>query len=567
MDYLNQIYGAPAPQTEPLPGRESEMVRNSAGGYVFPVDDFTRLRRFLILGSEGGSYYVAERPLTVDNANAVKRCIVSAGRRVVDEVVRASASSAPRNGPPLFVLAMAASFGDDATRQYALSVLPQVARTASHLFRFVEYADGMRGWGKGLRNAIGNWYAAQGGVRPAAYQMVKYRQRNGWTHRDLLRKAHPTGRDNPEFNALYAWVTQGETPPAADPQYDIIRAYEQAQADAADPGLVADAIRAHGLTWEMVPSAVMNDRRVWEALLGQMPLTATIRNLATLTRRGIIAPLSDTARQIADRIDNADNLQRARIHPISLLAALTTYQSGKGGRGKHEWQPVPAIADALDAAFVKSFAFAPQTGKRFYLGIDVSGSMGWGEVAGVAGLTPRQGAAAMAMAIARRESNYHIAAFADGSDAAPTHDLRRLRSRNQDYAMMPLDIKASDSIADAIAKTAELPFRGTDCALPMRDALKRQIPVDCFVVITDNETWAGDIHPCAALREYREKTGLPAKLVVVAMTSTGFTIADPDDAGTLDVVGFDAAAPQIIADFVGEPAPALPEPQSEPPLA
>jgi 60 kDa SS-A/Ro ribonucleoprotein len=33
------------------------------------------------------------------------------------------------------------------------------------------------------------------------------------------------------------------------------------------------------------------------------------------------------------------------------------------------------------------------------------------------------------------------------------------------------------------------------------------------------------------------------------MASNGFTIADPNDAGMLDVVGFDAAAPQLIADF------------------
>ena len=35
------------------------------------------------------------------------------------------------------------------------------------------------------------------------------------------------------------------------------------------------------------------------------------------------------------------------------------------------------------------------------------------------------------------------------------------------------------------------------------------------------------------------------------MTSNGFSIADPDDDGMLDVVGFDASAPQVIADFAG----------------
>jgi 60 kDa SS-A/Ro ribonucleoprotein len=33
------------------------------------------------------------------------------------------------------------------------------------------------------------------------------------------------------------------------------------------------------------------------------------------------------------------------------------------------------------------------------------------------------------------------------------------------------------------------------------------------------------------------------------MTSNGFSIADPDDAGMLDVVGFDSSTPPVIADF------------------
>ena len=49
--------------------------------------------------------------------------------------------------------------------------------------------------------------------------------------------------------------------------------------------------------------------------------------------------------------------------------------------------------------------------------------------------------------------------------------------------------------------------------------------------------------------------GIPAKMIVVGMTSNGFSIADPDDAGMLDVVGFDTAVPQIMSDFVAqEPA-------------
>ena len=81
-------------------------------------------------------------------------------------------------------------------------------------------------------------------------------------------------------------------------------------------------------------------------------------------------------------------------------------------------------------------------------------------------------------------------------------------------------------------------------------ATKHKAKVDVFVVYTDSETWYGQIHPMQALSQYREKIGIHAKLIVVGMTSNGFTIADPDDAGALDVVGFDSAVPSVMADFV-----------------
>ena len=529
MTYLNRVIDSPVPQSEPLAG----MSANSAGGHAYPVDDLTRLRRFLVLGSEGGSYYASERKLTLENAQAVRRCIDSGGPAAVREIVAVSEERrAPRVGPALFALALAASRGDGETRALAFEALPWVARTGSHLHEFAGYADSMRGWGRGLRRAIAGWYAARP-VTDAVYQAVKYRNRYGWTHRDLLRKVHATAEG--PLNELFAWVTQG-TLPSDEPDLRLVHVFEQAKT--ADVDTLAGLIREHRMSWEMVPAEMMDRREVWQALSEDMPVTAYVRNLATMTRLGVISPM-DTARacEVLGRIGT----ERSRVHPIGVLSALLTYRSGRGVRGQHSWEPVSQVVDALDAAFERSFAHAPQTGSRLYLGIDVSGSMGHGEVAGVPNLTPRMAAAAMAMAVARREPNHHLAAFASRSG---------INTRNwQDAEMVPLDITARDSIADAVRKTQALPFGGTDCALPMLDALNRGIPVDCFVVLTDSETWAGRIHPRDALRKYREKTGLAAKLVVVAMVSNGFTIADPEDGGMLDVVGFDAAAPQIIADF------------------
>ncbi len=74
--------------------------------------------------------------------------------------------------------------------------------------------------------------------------------------------------------------------------------------------------------------------------------------------------------------------------------------------------------------------------------------------------------------------------------------------------------------------------------------------IDVFIVYTDSETWFGKIHPTEALKRYRQEMNCPnAKLIVVGMQSNGFTIADPNDKGMLDVVGFDSAAPQVMSLF------------------
>jgi 60 kDa SS-A/Ro ribonucleoprotein len=70
-------------------------------------------------------------------------------------------------------------------------------------------------------------------------------------------------------------------------------------------------------------------------------------------------------------------------------------------------------------------------------------------------------------------------------------------------------------------------FGGTDCAIPMIAAQQQNWEVDTFIVYTDNETWAGGIHPSQALAEYSRSSGFSqAKLVVVGMASNsncGFT--------------------------------------------
>src|SRR5215470_6554144 len=106
------------PQSRAIPG--TNQVANSAGGYSWQVDDWTRLDRFLILGAEGGTYYITERELVKQNHDAVIRCIKQDGVRVVNRVVEISdAGRAPKNDPAIFALALVVTHGDKESRALA----------------------------------------------------------------------------------------------------------------------------------------------------------------------------------------------------------------------------------------------------------------------------------------------------------------------------------------------------------------------------------------------------------------------------------------------------------------
>ena len=536
------------PQDEPIPG--STQVPNSAGGYAWAVDDWTRLDRFLILGSQEGTYYIAERALTRENAKAVSRCIAADGPRTVARIVAISeAGRAPKNDPAIFALALCAAEGDDVTKAAAFAALPRVCRTGTHLFHFTAFVDGLRGWGRGLRQAVAGWYAMP--ADRLAYQAVKYQQRDGWSHRDLLRLAHPVPGD-PQHAALYYWMVKGWDWVGADPHPDaalrLIWAFERAKR-ATDADEIVRLIADYRLPREAIPTAWLDNVDVWAALLAHMPLEALVRNLATMTRVGLITPGGAATKQIMAQLRDGARLRAARLHPIKLLAAAKTYGQGKGVRGHHTWAPVPTVINALTDAFYLAFGNVAPTGRRWLLALDVSGSMDGSLVAGIPGLSAREGSAAMALVTAASEPQHTFVGFTAGaggyggrwSAGAP--------------GITPIPLSPRQRLDDVVATVRRLPMGGTDCALPMLWAREQKLPVDVFVIYTDSETWANpQIHPAQALAEYRDALGIPAKLIVVGMTSNGFTIADPHDAGMLDVVGFDTAVPAVMADFVTDGA-------------
>lgn len=549
--------------------------KNSAGGYSFVLDQWASLDRWLILGADGGTYYASERKLTKRNAATIASCLETDGPRTVARIVEISdAGRAPKNDAAIFALAMAAGHSDAETRKAALEALPKVCRTGTHLFQFVDAVKNFRGWGRALRRAVSRWYTAR---KPdnLAYQALKYPSRkldskdprSVMTHRDVLRLAGGAiGPRAVETDAVLRYIVSGMdglkgrtferqaggpgTYPAIDPKAlpKIVHGWE-AMKQAKTAKQAAKLVAEYRLPREMVLNQFLGSSEVWEALLPDMPVTALIRNLANLTKAGIIAPFSDGSKAVAAKLGDAEWLKKGRVHPLTVFLALDTYERGKGKKGSGTWTPVPQILDALEEAFYGAFDSVQPTGANHLLAVDCSGSMwgrghhkyggsGWGfpNIAGM-DIPPRLGAALMAMVNVRTEANTFVTGFSSGRINA---------------ALTAVKVTKKSRIADAVRAFEAVPGGGTDCSLPMQWALANKVPVDHFVVYTDNETWAGSIHPHQALEQYRQKMGRPAKMTVVGMTATNFTIANPDDSGMLDVVGFDSATPRILADFARE---------------
>jgi len=550
MAYVKHVANQQTPQMEQA---REDQIENSAGGYVFKITDWDRLDRFLILGCEKGTYYATERKLTIENFKAIEKLLFEDGKRVVDRIVKISQEGrAPKNAPAVFALAIASIYGDLATRTYANKNVSKVCRYSTDLFSWVnsvvELKEGRKS--KGLQRAIGRWYNEQTSSQ-IAYQVCKYPGRSvdkqRWTHRDLLRIFRPGTKKkadpalttaSTEHGSIFRYVVKGkevfdELEENAfkeifgdNENLKYIYGHEMAKV-ATKSSEVIPLISKYGLTRESIPNNLF-DASIWKALLPHMPMTALIRNLGRMTMAEVFKPLSDETSFVADKITNEEILKKARIHPMSILLALKIYTQGGGIRS--DWKPVGVISDALEKAFYLAFKNVEPTGKKIMAGIDVSGSMWWSHCIGSEILNAGEAAAVIAMAIARKEKNHYMKAFSD--------------------KLIDLDFRSNITLETLIQKMKGIEFGGTDCSLPILHAIEKKIDVDAFIVLTDSETWAGRVHPFEALKSYRKKFNPNAKMIVAAFSATDFSIADPKDAGMMDVVGLDSSTPQIISDFI-----------------
>ena len=596
--------GTSVPQSRPIPGSEKDMIRNDASGFVFKVDELTQLLRWLILGSDTGTFYRPGTSLTLDNLTLV-RSLLATGQglavvKLVEDVFEKA--RAPRQDTTLMTLAVAARHGtatpsDMASREVRAAAWDVVRklRTMTQVYSFLKYyqlAGSSGGWGALAKRAICDWFISHD-ARWLTYQSHKYGSREGWTAADILRLVHlnagkfqtpmqlavkaaaskrtddlvrlPHGKIAEETYAQKydREVAALEAKSGGDAvEFGEVKAYLDAISELKDMitedetllPRVIELVHLHRFTREFMQTWMLKHCVVHEALLLSpdgtkvtMPITALLRSLAVLTVKGVFGSYR-VAKLVADHIQNREVLVRGHVHPVALLLAWATYKQGRGDKSSLTWDPHATIVAGLESAFRASYSTVAPTGKRIFHAFDGSGSMS----CGIAGLpiTAAQATAVMGLCFSAAEDP-DTQKFAIFSSGRSNHTYDR-SSGLTEFSFPP------ETTLDQTAQvTQKSDWGGTDCSLPIRTALDqfkasggKKGLFDAFVIYTDNDTWAGTEHVCQSLKKYRDATKIPAKLVVVATRATSATVADPKDPLTFELVGFDAQAPKLLHDFL-----------------
>jgi len=527
---------------------DTEQVTNRAGGFTYDVGLRGQLDRWFMLGPGGasGTYYASEREMTRENATVIQKLIDQGDGEFIVKRAIEMRGRVPKVEPMIFALAMVMAGKDDGAKNAVANNLTKICWTGTQFFQFVSAVKQMRGWGRAFRQAVQNWYLSKSALG-LAKNLTKYRNREGWRHRDVLLMGHVRAKD-PDQNLVLKYIVARDkgNPDQIDkavaavmesssPAAEYLQSIEQLCAYAAEGNIVAaqDLISEQKLPREVLPTQMLKMPETWAALLPEMGGQALLRNLGNLSRVSLLVPGSMEARFVANRISDSDWVKQEHLHPVFIFTAWNTYKQGRGIRSQGEgWQVTPAVVSALEKAFYASFKNVTPIGKPMMLSLDVSGSMTMGNVIGMEGVMPIEAEALMAMVRLKVERPGDV--IVSGFDT--------------DYYDIPL--RSEMSLDDVLWTMKSTRWGGgTDAAVGIKQALKNGWKLDYFEVHTDNESWTGDTHVVQAMNRYRKEVNPDVRMSVFAYTSTRNTLAKPGAGYMLDVIGFDTAAPDIVSSF------------------
>lgn len=498
---------------------EKNNLKNNAGGDTFITSDLSRLNRFLILGSKKGTCYIDEKTLTKQNLDFIIDLIKQSGEIVIEECRRISINGlSPKQSPVLVTVALCLVYGNDNTKQLTAKYFNEIVRTGKQLLEVAGYIKQQKSFSRFIRKVISNWYNQ---CETLPLQVTKYRNNNQSSvssHKKLLRLSHIS----PEYlsqETLFGWIINGNEfndellyKMRYDENYFRIPLALYHIKNFKTEDQLIDIIEKYSPTLDMISTQKLT-LNVYKALIPSMPINTLLRNINNMSRKNVID--KEIKQLIINKFSNKEIIQKARLHPLNILLAIMSFENVDED-----------IINVVNDMFEISFKEFKPTSKKISLNFDVSGSMFSSFVNGSNKLTAIDACAAFSLVLKKSENE-------------------NINSYQFDHQYNKFDLQSTDTVKEIVQKANERSFGCTDCSLPMIYALEHNLYYDCFIIMTDNEHWYGEITPYEALSLYREKINKDAKMIVLSTSATECSIANPDVDYMLDICGFDSSVFQI----------------------
>lgn len=392
---------------------------------------------------------------------------------------------------PVYGLARLSAIQDSGPFERAF---PTVIKTPNDLVDFASIIKTLRGGegGRRIKRVAGNWLRDN----LSEYWAIKYGSENkGYSLRDLFRAYHPMGNGSALINYV---LRKGDG--AGLPQ---IEAFERLKRATTDEEKVA-AITAGRLPHEVATTFAGGSRKIWEAIVPNMPPFALLRNLATLERHGAL----DAARErIVAVFNDPIQIARSKIFPFRFLEASKHVQAA--------W-----AQDACRQALELSFGNAGQIEGVTAVAVDVSVSMShYLDMALILGISTVRRAKALLFAFADRIGEFQVSKV----DSVLTQ-------------------------AGYLTRTAgQVVGGGTNTAAVAQMLNDSRGKVDNLILITDEQQNAGNPF-MNGIAEYRRRRNDKLKVFVLNVAPyTKNSLLDTSHPGNFYVYGMTEAALNFIA--------------------
>jgi 60 kDa SS-A/Ro ribonucleoprotein len=515
MQNVSTLLSSAAALKSALVGPKTHPNREGAPAYRRSLQE--QVVCVLTTGTLGNTFYASGQQLAQEAIEVLLEAREECPDFLARALVYARRQGMMKTLPVLGLVVL--SGGRGKTRALFESVFDRVICIPDDLRAFVALCrsgviPGRDGLGGMAQKAVQTWLCNM-----SEYHAVKYGSANSSeiTLRDILRLARPKP-STPAIQERFGFLVKGGSAlgddPSLNPQIRSLELLKKATTEAEQLTL----IREGGLPYEVViPSLKGTTPAIWEQLLVNAPYLNLLRNLVTFQRHDVFASEANI-RLVVEKLTNLQAIARSKVLPFRFFDAWRACCANTSIDAR--------ITDALRAALETSFVNMPRFGNlQVAIGTDTSGSMG-GQV-----------------------SEKSSARFIDIAGIFTGALLKAIEGR---AIPLPFDthvhqncgLSARDDVMVTADKISHFCGGGTAVGAPIQHLLERNLKVDVFIGITDEEDWAyGPGYFCNSSfldlwRKYRQRINPDAQAFLVTIAPYRDSVAPTGEDGVHFIYGW-----------------------------